>query len=131
MDLLNHKMTVKFSEPVDTNTFKFTSLYLENFFSDPPSVLALSNSQVDTIEEVGTLVVFSISLDDMNSLKALRHLCSFRGDCYLRIKGDFVKDKIGKAVEPTPAGKSLLCNVLVDDIDKPKLKSFSLNVNAA
>eukprot|EP00912_Choanoflagellata_sp_UC4_P000693 UC4_evm10s426 len=129
MDLLNHKFTMKFSEAVQLDSFDFSSLYLENFFSDPPSTLQLPQTRVFKVEEMGTLVTFSVSRSDMNALKAKKHLCSFRGDCYISIRSNFVSDAIGNLIEPTATGSSFLCNSLVDDTDTPVLLSFGLDLN--
>lgn len=80
-----------------------------------------------TVSGNGAVVVLTLSAMDLGVLKSRRNLAQSINTTYISITRDFVVDLAGVSVTPV---NRLQASVFMDDVTRPELIAFSLNVTA-
>jgi len=124
------QLSLTFSENVLIRSFRFDGIFLQSLTSDSPdlSAVRLTSGSLLTTENSQT-ISFTLSQQDMDSLRLNPFVCTSRGNCYVRMSSLAVTDARGNSLSPETVGRIVTTFVL--DQVRPELANFSLNVNEA
>ena len=121
IDIDQGDLLLTFTETVQERSLDITQLTFQSNFSIPDSrynlTAAISNSNNSHVLSI------TISLFDLNNIKALTHLCTSPDNCYLSFSTDLVMDMVGLPVVEVPSTDAAE-GVYVPDTTGPMLLHF-------
>jgi hypothetical protein len=129
MNLNNGTITLLFNEPVNGSTLDPTAITLLSFFKGS-SVISyrLSGGSLHSQPSAESVRIL-LSSTDLNEIKARETLCLNSGTCYLNATASLIRDNSNQAVQSTAATIGTFAQEFIDDVTRPSLESFSLNIN--
>ena len=129
-DLNLGRISLNFSETVDTLTFNITQFTLQsgaNISDGAIRTHTLSQENLLTGDEV--VIIQGLLYLDLNTIKSIGGLATDELDTYLVITEFAIRDMNGNLVEPISQFDALPVNNYTRDITRPLLESFDLDMN--
>ena len=128
LDLDSDILSLTFNETVAGNTFDDYQIVLQDYIVSFPfdSFYQLRNSLFDTFES--TVINVYLSFHDVNVIKNMTRLATRQRNTYLSFSALLVNDTNSNQVIPISNGSATLADVFVEDLKRPELTGFSLNL---
>jgi len=120
------KLTVSFTETVNTGTLNINLFTISS--ADGSSSVGLTSASSTSLSEVGDVVVITIGTVDANKIKHLTELATDEIDTYLALGKAAIKDMNSN---PNAEAAAKATNLHTEDLKKPYLDEFDLNMDAA
>ena len=122
IDIDQGNLLLTFTETVQERSLDVTELTFQSNYTVPATqyslTAAISNSESSYILSI------TISLFDLNNIKALTELCTSPDDCYLSFSTDLVMDMVGLPIVPISATDAMEA-VYIPDLTGPMLVGFT------
>lgn len=129
IDLNNGTLVLEFSETVNVNSFDFTAITLQDFFRMPRHKLTLTGGE--SLSENGTTVTVQLNSVDHHLLLQDDSICSDINNCWIILDAYSIDDMNGNGNAPVLDGDALDAAYFRDDVTKPYLEVFSLDMDSA
>ncbi len=129
VDMNHGVLSLMFNEPVNVSSINYNHFILQSD-NDPVSTSDLSLTSGFTNSSNGLLVHVIISDNDLNEIKRLEQLYTDISDSYLRFTQNAVRDMAGNAVITIMSFEALQAMAYDDDMTRPALLSFDLDMTA-
>ena len=122
-------LTLNFSETVDTLTFNVTQFTLQSSenASNSLQTYTLTEPYLLTGDEV--VIVQQLLYIDFNTIKSLGELATSRDDTYLWISEAAIRDMNANSVVSISPYTAIQVTRYQDDITRPRLEAFDLDMN--
>ena len=127
-DLNTGVLTLFFSETVNASTFRVRELTLQNA-RNASQPLTLSDQTISSPYNSDVITV-TLSLQDLNRLKAAVHMYNFVNDSYLLATNSTVLDMNNNALVPIVSTKAKMVLNFTGDTNRPTLLNFTVNLDA-
>ena len=134
LDLTREVVLLTFSEVVNATSIDVTQITLQGMFDSSGledrytlsvGVNGSVTSQIDSTE-----ITVHLGPDDLNEIKRLTNLATSRGNSFLVLTSDTIRDMNGNRVEPRVDGVSTLQATLFnEDQTSPSLAAFNIDLN--
>ena len=121
-------LTLYFDEVMDAVTLDPTQLTFQNSENGSTSLYQLSNGTVALIDD--TILLLSLSREDLNEIKRLYQLATSLNDTYLSITEFTVNDTFSNRVESVPSVMALQARNYTSDTSPPILQIFDFDLNS-
>lgn len=128
-DLSTGTVVMTFSEPLLIVSVSPLSMTFQAYFDSPEDTFLADGATVVTAVN-GAEVTIKLTTSQLNQVKAKTAVCTFRGDCYLKLSEDFATDVAGNKVVATSNNfPGVVPLTFTRDTGRPSLASFALNMN--
>jgi hypothetical protein len=122
-------ITLSFDETVNATSVAVGGLTLLENKTAQAQAFTLKSSQV--VDRDSTSVTISLSIDDLNGIKALDRLALNLTDTFLAATAAAAKDMAGNRLTAIASASALKATTFEGDIANPELAGFSLDMNSA
>lgn len=126
LDMNSGLVELAFNEPIDPNSFRVVSVSIQSGATANPSSIsyALTGGMVMSTGAVSTQVDFTMTLTDLNSIKAMEGLATEVDDSFIRFADNALSDVAGNSLN----GQFLQAATYQRDIAVPLLQYFDLDL---
>jgi hypothetical protein len=132
LNMTSEVLSLTFDEVVRTSTFNVERITLQSFKYVPMvSILnwyQLTGGDISYIDD--HIVHVQLTINDLNAIKYLIEIASTLNNTYLTFTSDLVEDMHGNMVTPVVNGQGYRVGCFVEDIIKPTLTQFHLDLDA-
>ena len=129
IDLATGVIRLSFSETVNTSSFDFATVTLQDLFERPLTMVNLTGGF--TTDNDTNIVDFTMLPEDRAQVQANNFLCTHRGNCYITFTAELVDDMVGNPIQPSsvrPFG--YIVEFFGHDEVDPELIGFDLDMNS-
>ena len=130
-DLNEGRFMLEFTETVSVSTLNTTQITLDDDFTNATFVFELV--ELTTTGGDNFNVTFQIESDNLNDLKLNTDLCTYDGNCWIRLTDSFIEDASGNrivAIVPDTIDIFHRPQVYTPDVTPPLLLSFTIDLNS-
>lgn len=124
LDINNGNFSLHFDEIVNISTFSSLALTLTAANSLGSPNYTLSMELFPTLLNGGTVVMLTLSPNDLNAIKGLE-FCNTTQDCFLAHQAGLVTDELGNSAGARSVPRALQASELGIDMNSPQLVGFS------
>lgn len=90
-NLENYTLIFTVDEPVNSDSVNISGVYLQYLFENPLSRVQLVNGGY--LPSINTTILrITMNIADIDSIKLDPYVCTYRGDCYLKLLTSFIQD---------------------------------------
>ena len=127
VDLNAGQLHLYFNEPVNASTFLAHGLTVQSARRSRTGV-RLTNSFTNSSN--GLAIIVQLSDEDLNEIKRIDALLVSQETSYVTITTDLIQDMSGNPVVPIGNGQALSAAAYTEDMRKPYVTSYELDMNA-
>ena len=127
VDLNAGQLALYFDEPVNASTFLARGLTVQSAQRSRTGV-RLTNSFTNYGN--GLTIVVQLSDEDLNEVKRIDALLVSRETSYVTVTSDFIQDMSGNPIVPIINGQALPASGYVEDMGRPYVTSYQLDMDA-
>ena len=126
VDLNSEQMTLYFNEPVNVSTFIASGLTVQNAGRSRTGV-RLTNSISSSGN--GQTIVVSLSEEDLNEIQRIDALFIDQDTSFITVMSELIQDMSGNAVVPILNGFALPASGYIEDMNRPDVISYNLDMD--
>ena len=116
-----------FNETINASTIDLTKITFQSFYRNAQMSYTLTGGDVTSMDS--TIVTFNLTMNDTFNIQEQRGLCSDINNCWISLAFDFVSDRADNPAVVIPPNDAKDALSFVDDMTRPTLISFDLNLN--
>ena len=120
-------VTLTFNETINAATVDVTKLTLQSFYRNPQMSHTLTGGTV--IPQDSTNVTIVLTDEDWFEIQRQRGLCSDLNNCWISLSEGFARDMSENVAIMVPPTNARDAATFVDDVGRPSLLAFELNLN--
>jgi hypothetical protein len=130
VDMNSSSLILNFDEPVRANTLTATGItVLSNNASTPKSSFKLTGGNTTSANDLQ--IVVEMTAADTNAIKEELGLLTSNETSFIAVSSGFIKDMANNPVESVSNVSAIRANAFTDDLGKPILLSFDLNMSTS
>ena len=129
-DLDGGTFILEFSENIDSSNIDISQVELHKTYANATSIFTFQELRLTTGDS--NLATFELGSNDLNSLKLDTSLCTYDGNCWIRLTSDFISDVNGNPIEailPNTIDTFHQPEIFQPDITSPELQSYTIDLN--
>ena len=130
LDMNEGLLSLTFHDVIDHLSVQPSFLRLQNSESASVSFQMLSNSSLVLNNGPSVMLELSLSTDDLNAVKEDLSLAVSLSTSFVSLQSGFARDFEGREVVEVPPSLALQAALYTEDLTKPAMQSFSLDVDA-
>ena len=120
-------ITLTFNETINADTVNVTKLTLQSFYRNPQMSHTLTGGVV--VAQNSTNVTIVLTDEDWFEIQRQRGLCSDINNCWISLSEGFARDMAENVAIVVPPSNARDAAMFVDDVGRPSLLAFELNLN--
>ena len=120
-------ITLTFNETINADTVDVTKITLQSFYRNPQMSYTLTGGTV--IPQDSTNVTILLTDEDWFEIQRQRGLCSDINNCWISLSEGFAQDTAENVAIVVPPTNARDAAMFVDDVGRPSLLAFELNLN--
>ena len=122
-------LTLNFNEPVKSDSLTAAAATLQGTLLGGNSLASYQLTSGTTASVYGLQIVVTLSLVDLNSIKALNTLFTAKADSFISFTSSLIKDLNNNAIVAIASNSGLQASTYQGDTNHPQVQSFDLNIN--
>ena len=125
LDMNQEIISLTFDDAVTINSISYPSLVIQNQSALTDDVYQLTGGVIRNNSLGGINSNIALTRRDINAIKGLLSLATTRGNTYITISSQFIRDYEGRDIIPIPASAPLQAAAYHNDTTFPELEAFA------